>query len=66
MPHPDLPAEQVHLDRAYQRLQAVRAETEARLKEDFQERGGTFQSYTERDIRVRRPRLERVTRPSPL
>ncbi|HTV10748.1 MAG TPA: AAA family ATPase [Acidimicrobiales bacterium] len=53
MPHPDLAAEQAHLDRSYGRLEAVRAETEAQLREAFAERGGTFQSYTERDIRVR-------------
>ncbi len=63
MPHPDLPAEQAYLDRAYRRLELVRSETEARLKEAFgEERGGTFQSYTERDIRVRNSisRLEKL------
>lgn len=63
MPHPDLPAEQAYLDRAYRRLEHVRSETEARLKEAFgEERGGTFQSYTERDIRVRSSisRLEKL------
>ena len=63
MPHPDLPAEQAYLDRAYRRLELVRSETEARLKEAFgEERGGTFQSYTERDIRVRSSisRLEKL------
>lgn len=53
MAHPDVPAEQAYLDRAYERLEVVRAETQARLQEAFRERGGTFQSYTERDIRVR-------------
>jgi DNA helicase IV len=53
MAHPDVPAEQAYLDRAYERLEVVRAETQARLEEAFRERGGTFQSYTERDIRVR-------------
>ncbi|HTW08847.1 MAG TPA: hypothetical protein VME46_15130 [Acidimicrobiales bacterium] len=53
MAHPDLPLEQAHLDRAYARLEAVRAEVQAQLREAFIERGGTFQSYTERDIRVR-------------
>ncbi len=63
MAHPDLPAEQAYLDRAYRRLETVRAETEARLREAFgEERGGTFQSYTERDIRVRNSlsRLEKL------
>jgi len=53
MPHPDLQAEQAHLDRALARLEAVRAQTQEQLKEAFRERGGTFQSLTERDIRVR-------------
>jgi DNA helicase IV len=53
MAHPDLPAEQAHVDRAYERLEEIRAEVQAQLKEAYRERGGTFQSYTERDIRVR-------------
>ncbi|HUC14464.1 MAG TPA: AAA family ATPase [Acidimicrobiales bacterium] len=62
MAHPDLPAEQAYIDRAYERLEAVRAETEAQLREAFRERGGTFQSFTERDIRVRNGlnRLEKL------
>ena len=62
MAHPDVPAEQAYLDRAYERLEVVRAETQARLREAFRERGGTFQSYTERDIRVRNSlnRLEKL------
>jgi DNA helicase IV len=62
MGHPDLHTEQAYLDRAYERLEAVRAETQARLTEAFRERGGTFQSYTERDIRVRNSlnRLEKL------
>jgi DNA helicase IV len=62
MAHPDVPAEQDYLDRAYDRLEVVRAETQARLQEAFRERGGTFQSYTERDIRVRNSlnRLEQL------
>ena len=62
MAHPDLTAEQAHLDRAYERLETVRAETQAQLREAFSERGGTFQSYTERDIRVRNSlnRLEKL------
>jgi DNA helicase IV len=62
MAHPDLSTEQAHLDRAYERLEVVRAETQALLREAFSERGGTFQSYTERDIRVRTSlsRLEKL------
>ncbi len=62
MPHPDLQAEQAHLDRALARLEAVRAQTQEQLKEAFRERGGTFQSFTERDIRVRSSlnRLEKL------
>lgn len=62
MAHPDLPAEQAYIDRAYERLEVIRAETEAHLREAFRERGGTFQSFTERDIRVRNAlnRLEKL------
>ena len=62
MAHPDLPAEQAHLDRALARLEAVRAQTQDHLKEALRERGGTFQSFTERDIRVRHSlnRLEKL------
>src|SRR5579875_3612882 len=62
MAHPDVPAEQAYLDRAYERLEAVRAQVERQLKEAYSERGGTFQSYTERDIRVRNSlsRLEQL------
>ncbi len=62
MAHPDLPAEQAHLDRALARLEAVRAQTQDHLREALRERGGTFQSFTERDIRVRHSlnRLEKL------
>src|SRR5580704_3552539 len=53
MPHPDLAAEQAHIDHAYEQLEAMRANALARLRAAFSERGGTFQSITERDIRVR-------------
>ncbi|MBV9660431.1 MAG: AAA family ATPase, partial [Acidimicrobiales bacterium] len=53
MAHPDVPAEQAHVDLAYQRLAAMRAAAEAMLQDAFGERGGTFQAVTERDIRVR-------------
>jgi DNA helicase IV len=52
--HPDLPAEQRYLDRAYRGLEAMRAEA-SRMLEGVLDlgRGGTFQSRTERDIVVR-------------
>jgi DNA helicase IV len=53
MPHPDLAAEQAHIDHAYDRLEAMRAAAAAMLRVAFSERGGTFQAITERDIRVR-------------
>jgi DNA helicase IV len=53
MTHPDVPAEQAHVDLAYERLAAMRASAEAMLQAAFGERGGTFQAVTERDIRVR-------------
>ena len=62
MPHPDVPAEQAHVDLAYQRLADMRAAAESMLHEAFGERGGTFQAVTERDIRVRNSlgRLEQL------
>ncbi len=53
MAHPDLPAEQAHVDHAYARLDAMRAAAAGMLQDAFGERGSTFQSFTERDIRVR-------------
>ncbi|HEX3541303.1 MAG TPA: AAA family ATPase [Acidimicrobiales bacterium] len=53
MPHPDLAAEQAHIDHAYEQLEAMRANALAGLRAAFSERGGTFQAITERDIRVR-------------
>src|SRR6202035_3832673 len=53
MPHPDLAAEQAHVDHAYKRLEAMRAAAADMLRAAFGERGGTFQAVTERDIRVR-------------
>ncbi len=53
MAHPDVPAEQAHVDLAYQRLAAMRAAAQSMLHDAFGERGGTFQAVTERDIRVR-------------
>ncbi len=62
MPHPDVAAEQAHVDHAYARLNAMRAAESERLHEAFEERGGTFQAVTERDIRVRNSlsRLEQL------
>src|ERR1700694_2377290 len=53
MSHPDLKAEQAHVDHAYERLEAMRAAAAEMLRTAFGERGGTFQAVTERDIRVR-------------
>ena len=53
MAHPDVPAEQAHVDHAYARLQQMRETATRMLRDAFGERGGTFQAYTERDIRVR-------------
>jgi DNA helicase IV len=53
MAHPDVPAEQAHVDHAYERLAAMRAAAESMLHDAFGERGGTFQALAERDIRVR-------------
>ncbi len=53
MAHSDVPAEQAHVDLAYQRLAAMRAAARSMLEDAFGERGGTFQAVTERDIRVR-------------
>ena len=62
MTHPDVPAEQAHVDLAYERLAAMRAAAAAMLQDAFGERGGTFQAITERDIRVRNSlsRLEQL------
>ena len=53
MAHPDVPAEQAHVDLAYRRLAEMRASAQSMLEDAFGERGGTFQAVTERDIRVR-------------
>jgi DNA helicase IV len=62
MTHPDVPAEQAHVDLAYERLSAMRAAAASMLQDAFGERGGTFQALTERDIRVRNSlgRLEQL------
>ncbi|HUP71232.1 MAG TPA: ATP-binding domain-containing protein [Acidimicrobiales bacterium] len=51
--HPDLPAEQAHIDRAYERVAALRASATDLLDAVFLQRGGTPQSLAERDVLVR-------------
>ena len=54
MTHPDLPAEQAHVDLAYDAAGGhARPPRPDMLQDAFGERGGTFQAVTERDIRVR-------------
>jgi DNA helicase IV len=51
--NPDFQAEQAFLDAAYDRLDEMRAAVAERIQEVLQQRGGTFQAVTERDIVVR-------------
>ncbi len=52
--HAELAAEQAHVDRAYERLDELRAEAEAALRDVLGEgRGGTHQFRAERDVIVR-------------
>ncbi|MDQ1438245.1 MAG: hypothetical protein QOK43_1874 [Acidimicrobiaceae bacterium] len=51
--HPEFQAEQAFLDAAYDRLDEMRTVVGERIQEVLQQRGGTFQSVTERDIVVR-------------
>jgi DNA helicase IV len=62
MAHPDVRAEQAHVDHAYARLEQMRHTASGMLRDAFGERGGTFQALTERDIRVRNSlgRLEQL------
>jgi DNA helicase IV len=54
MAHPDLAAEQDHIDHAYERLDAMRSSAMERLREAFgQGRGGTPQDRNDRDVIVR-------------
>jgi DNA helicase IV len=54
MTHPDLAAEQAHIDHAYERLDAMRTSAMERLREAFgQGRGGTHQDRNDRDVIVR-------------
>src|SRR4051812_39983872 len=51
--HPNLEAEQAHIDHAYRRLDAMRATAESMLRDAFAQGAGTMQSLTERDVIVR-------------
>ena len=51
--HPCLQEEQAHIDRAYERLEALRADAGAVLQAALRERGGTPQAFAERDVMVR-------------
>ncbi|PLS75311.1 MAG: helicase [Actinobacteria bacterium] len=51
--HPDLQSEQAHIDRAYERVAALRASATALLESVLRQRGGTPQSVAERDVLVR-------------
>ena len=51
--HPEFHAEQAFLDAAYDRLREMRETVAERIQEVLKQRGGTFQSVTERDIVVR-------------
>jgi DNA helicase IV len=52
--HPELEAEQAHVDRAYERLDQLRSDAEDRLRSVLdQGRGGTHQFREERDVIVR-------------
>ena len=52
--HPDIQSEQAHLDRAYARIEAMRAAALARKQEVIADsRGGTHQAREERDVIVR-------------
>src|SRR5579862_7370351 len=52
--HRELEAEQAHVDRAYERLDQLRSDTEERIRSVLdQGRGGTYQFREERDVIVR-------------
>ena len=51
--HPDLQAEQAHIDRAYERVAALRAAAAELLETVLRQRGGTPGSLAERDVIVR-------------
>jgi len=51
--NPDLQAEQAHIDRAYDRVEALRAAANELLETVLRQRGGTPGSFAERDVVVR-------------
>jgi DNA helicase IV len=51
--HPDLQAEQAHIDRAYDRVATLRASAAELLETVLRQRGGTPGSLAERDVIVR-------------
>ncbi|HUP70208.1 MAG TPA: UvrD-helicase domain-containing protein [Acidimicrobiales bacterium] len=51
--HPELQEEQAHIDRAYERVAALRAAASELLETVLRQRGGTPGSFAERDVIVR-------------
>ncbi|MDP9071080.1 MAG: AAA family ATPase [Actinomycetota bacterium] len=51
--HPGLQEEQAHIDRAYERVESMRAAAGALLESTLRQRGGTPQALAERDVMVR-------------
>src|SRR2546429_349112 len=51
--HPDLEAEQAHIDHAYRRLEAMRANAAAMLRDALGQASSNAQALTERDVMVR-------------
>ena len=51
--HPDLQAEQAHIDRAYERVEALRSAANELLETVLRQRGSTPGSLAERDVIVR-------------
>ena len=51
--HPELEAEQAYVDRAYERVQTLRAGARELLESALRQRGGTPQAVAERDVVVR-------------
>ena len=50
--HPELQAEQAFIDRAYDRVEALRAAARTTLDDALKERGGTFQAVEQREVVV--------------
>ncbi|HVF76625.1 MAG TPA: AAA family ATPase [Acidimicrobiales bacterium] len=50
--HPELQAEQAFIDRAYDRVEALRAAARATLDDALKQRGGTFQAVEQREVVV--------------